>query len=286
MKLKSFFLIIFLFFIITISRRLKTKRKKPVFELTWAVGEKFQNTDARHQFFDNGELVADKLEITDYTDYQTVIDKFIKPEFINRINYRIVEKDLTVKRIKIYSREFLFNTVHEFLMVCTVGEHAAYYFIIDRGSHKFLETKIRIIYTGYEQKETETDKDCKDDSKQWAEHRDDSYSKKQYSKLLNSHLLPDVDSKFCLPTKEQECEPLKFQTLIEATIEYAKKYPYYRLAGTNCQHFSTGIFNSVTGHSKEISNVNWAFRCDPKVHHDGIFDFVKSKTRSLKKEKL
>jgi len=251
MKLKSIFLItiIFLFLIITNSRRLKTKSKKaPIFELMSAKGN-YTNDNAQHQFFDNGVLLK-SIEITKDTDYATVIGNYEE----------LAGKDMTLKRIKIYNRDLSFPAVakHEFLMVCAVDKSYDYYFVIDRSRHGSKdETKIRIIYTGRENKYTNSNEECYFESKQWAENRGiDPNTKESFSYLLNGRGLLS--------------ESIKFQILIEALIKYANKYPYYSLLAENCQHFATGIYNALTGDSKEISNKDFVLFCKSDINHDDL----------------
>lgn len=53
------------------------------------------------------------------------------------------------------------------------------------------------------------------------------------------------------PLISQHQYPSTMQGLRLWVEAYARKYPVYRLMTTNCQHFSTVLFNAVTGSKKK-----------------------------------
>jgi hypothetical protein len=140
--------------------------------------------------------------------------------------------DLTIERVKIYKRSFIYSTFHEYLAFCVGNGVKKYFFIVDRGNYENVITRIRIIYYG-------TASDCKNDNALWGEI-----------------LAPGMS----ILKVNGEGVPLSgktsFKKFIRNAVQYTYDFPLYNPVGKNCQHFATGFFNTITGASLLYTDIN------------------------------
>ena len=160
-------------------------------------------------------------------------------------------------------------------MVCAIDDNQnEYYFVIDRGAHGKFKTKIRIIYTGKISSEKRDELKlvtiCDDYSPEWAEIR----GKRED--------LAQSDSELLGTSKYLESNEINtMRKLFDGSIKYAQNYGYYSPYGENCQHFATGIYNTITGEQKDISNWILSFKCRRQVTHSKLFRNIEKSNEAL-----
>jgi len=307
MKLIRIFKLFVCFFLILLKARLlrsrgkktKTKKNGAIFFM-WAIGDKYKNKDVTHQFFDNGDIVSEITASNVVDDYRILRGEILDNEYLvgNENIAHLLNKtpDFTIRKVKIYKRSFIEPTYHEFLQMCVTNDYNdEFYFVIDRGanlnslkqekfifqkafrvlttSEPLLQTRVRIVFTGYKENPSKTKNRnkkqqdvCADDSIEWAEFRGHRVDKDKPDSILIS-----------TSSDYKHFTVKKFNTVLKAILSYAIKYPGYDLAENNCQHFATGFYNSLTGEKKEISNPILAFKCSNHIDMDSIFQSVMMK---------
>lgn len=287
MKLKGNLIILIILVIFQIINTRRSHNKKghniinydPFFQISYAVDKsRSYNLDSGNQFFDRGEVIDERLLITDDTIYTQIMQKFV--EFSSRDpthRKTIWTTDLTLLRMKIYTRDFAGPAKHEFLMVCSVDDdQREYYFVIDRGLNGTFDTKIRIVFTAEIEPENRPNgrQLCDTNSEEWAEKRgkrdDQPHPDSELRGDSNQFKTPDIN---------------KLSNLIGAAIEYGRRFRDYEIYGTNCQHFATGMWNAMVVESRAITNDSLAMRCNTRVSLDELFQRAKN-SASIGKRRL
>ena len=139
--------------------------------------------------------------------------------------------DLTLEKMVIYKRPFLFGKSHELLNLCYSNGYGQYYFfVVHRGkAHGFtIKTMVHFMYYGFS---TSCDK--------WAYSIDDNV---QYKDEFDMTKIPNDDFR-------------SFKGFFELVKQYAVEYDWYRIFKTNCQHFATGFFNTLSGEKIKTTNL-------------------------------
>jgi len=272
-------------------------KKSGEISLMWAVGEKYRNINQRNQFFDQAEsfsLIKD-LSGPD-EDYEKIWSSLTNSIFFSDQNYKgphlDSNSDYTIRKIKIYNRDFLKYGHHEYLQFCVTNRlNDEFYFVIHRGAarlntfEKFvdaiptpetgppiLRTLVRVIYTGYKRNFYDgtgnaynQENLCAESSEEWAENR----GRRDNQETSDSNLLDSAGDSQNFLFRE-------FKILIKGIINYVINFPEYDIFGTNCQHFATGVFNAITNRNKAISNPKISFIPESEKDLKNIFETITS----------
>jgi len=214
----------------------------PVLNLRWAVGK--TTTSEEQQFFDNGD---DMYRGNVPADTENMWDLLLqKMKEKNGGKNVFDETDLTIKAVQIYNRAFHGPAKHEYISVCAEGSKADFFFVIDRGAAKgsgvpgagMLETQVHITYSGSTPFDpNKPDAHCANTDANWPENRSGA---DKGNLILTSHTVTSSKT--------------SFKALIDAVRKYAKLFATYEFTNANCQHFATGLYNSLTNGTKEVTN--------------------------------
>jgi len=154
--------------------------------------------------------------------------------------------DLSIRRIKIYQRDFIFPIKHEFIQMCAYDSTGSgafqYFFIAHRGTvlHKLgSKTRVDFVYVGKEAFD-----DCSSASTLWTEKRSSFCSG---TACLLEETTTNNNNPVPVGAVAIQMYSETMKTFLFGMINYVDKYKGYDLQSINCQHFATGFYNAFSG---------------------------------------
>lgn len=209
--------------------------------------------DPKKQFYDKDYILYyNNHEIS----FDLAIDQFNKSPFVLKDHSKAIKLskngDLSLEYIKIFTRKFVLNTVHEVLAFCTKNDEGdSYFFLVDRGATwNKVSTHVRFIYYA-------KDNNCNTENKNWPNKIDEnSVFKGEGSPFENCDDNAD------------KCDIVRsLRSVFDVLTEYVDTHSFYRLFSSNCQHFGTGLFNTLLNENQEYSNVNIDSKGERNLDH-------------------
>jgi hypothetical protein len=241
--------------ILIISSRIKIKRKikkhkhhlsrhsnknsndKISFEITDVSKIHIEPGDKDGMWFDSPN--APKIILTGHATFNDVlesIDKIMRNNSIFTFASNI--NNLQIITVHVETRPFVKIVSHEFLIVCVEDNANSdaerfYYFLIDRGANEGVHTKVRVSYIS-------RDTRCSTSNRKVPSERGFNLNIKRKQSL------------YSFPIEGRK----KFKILLRMVYLYMKTHTIYFMTSTNCQHFATGLFNSLTSDNTPTTNFN------------------------------
>jgi len=166
--------------------------------------------------------------------------------------------DYTIKRAAVFKKHLKLKMFHELLEVCISDGKTDYYVLMDRGvSSGTAWTSIGIYYIGSGSATgSDNNSNCNPESEHWIHKISPKFFILKRNRIQR-------DSGFAITS---------FSKLIDQVNKYVVDNPEYSRTSNNCQHFATGLYNTITNAQTKITNNIASLFCKRKPHFFTVDD--------------